>query len=123
MKAIPNIKVNDRVNILSYPGHAKPRPGSGKVIAIVGVGVELTTDEVFELYGDVTKTKLKNGRTLRPEMFTRPLKTDRIIVRRDDPKPGSDGFFIVPVPNRPFGDAGFFPLTVISEVKCNPALD
>lgn len=117
-KALPTIKINDRVQIrpINHPKYPnKPRPGFGTVIAIIGAGTVLTEDEAKEIYGDISNAKLKND-PIPITSFMKPRGVDLIVIKRDDPKdPSKPGFYVQPntVPTPPL----IFPLEIISTIN------
>lgn len=71
--------VNDKVRIVhkSWMPPNNLRSGPGTVIAIIGVGLELTKEEAMDVYQVEDNHKYLRG-------FMKPCKVDRIVVRRDD---------------------------------------
>ena len=115
-KAIPTIKINDRVRIrpTNHPKFPNaPRPGLATVIAIIGAGTALTEDEAKEVYGDISEAKFKNGNPIPIAAFMKPREVDLILIKRDGPKdPTAPGFYVQPniAPTPPL----IFPLEIIS---------
>jgi len=95
-----------------YP--EKPREGYGTVVAIVGAGVELTEDEVKEIYGKgIEHAKYSNGKPMPISVFTRPKRVDLIVVKRDDPKFDNDGHYVQPNALQHFSLR--FPLEIVND--------
>jgi len=116
-RALPNIKLGDRVHIRSmmhpkYPN--KPREGFGTVIAIIGAGMELTEKEAVEIHGNgIYEAKFTSGKPIPLQNFMRAKAVDRIVVKRDDPKDQfKDGYFVQPNVKAP--SFFRFPLEIIT---------